>query len=109
MTYSEQLKDPRWQRKRLEILGCANFTCVCCGNNKETLHVHHRYYVAHRYPWEYPLFCFQVLCIKCHENIKTDVEDRRQNAECVIEDWEHGLDHFGEGIFNMAAEETVGG
>jgi len=27
LTYSEKLKDPRWQKKRLEILSRDNFTC----------------------------------------------------------------------------------
>lgn len=39
--YSEKLKDPRWQKKRLEILNRDEFACRFCGDNKSTLNVHH--------------------------------------------------------------------
>ena len=32
MGYSEKLKDPRWQKKRLEILERDNFRCQYCGD-----------------------------------------------------------------------------
>ena len=53
--YSEYLKNPKWQKKRLEILSRDNFSCVVCGKGIETdtaLHVHHLSYIKGRMPWE---------------------------------------------------------
>lgn len=65
--YREQFKDPRWQRRRLEILKGADFTCVECGNTMDEFHVHHRYYVPERMVWEYPDFALLAVCHICHE------------------------------------------
>jgi len=65
-TYAEKLKDPRWQRKRLEVLNIHDFTCDGCYGDGNTLHVHHLYYVSGRDPWEYPNFALTVLCEDCH-------------------------------------------
>ncbi len=106
-SYTEKLQDPRWQRKRLEVLEREKFTCQDCGATDRTLHVHHRYYISHRHPWEYPDFCYQVLCRECHEDLKSESEERRQ-ADYSYEDWEHGLDWFGEKrIFDMFMEESI--
>ena len=63
--YSEKLKDPRWQRKRLEVFQHAEFQCQLCGEDKKTLHVHHSKYDG-REPWEYPLSMLICLCEDCH-------------------------------------------
>jgi len=65
--YSELLKDPRWQRKRLEILSAADFTCEDCGDKEKTLHVHHKIYKRGAKPWEYQDYDLQCLCADCHE------------------------------------------
>lgn len=65
--YSEKLKDPRWQKKRLLMLQSANFRCQSCGETEDTLHVHHVYYEKDRDPWDYPNEVYMVLCDKCHE------------------------------------------
>lgn len=39
-SYYEQLKDPRWQKKRLEIMNRANFKCEECGDSENMLSVH---------------------------------------------------------------------
>jgi hypothetical protein len=66
-TYSEKLKDPRWQKKRLEILNRDEWACANCGNNTKTLHVHHRYYITGNEPWEYDSDVLVTLCEECHE------------------------------------------
>ena len=66
-SYSEQLKDPRWQRKRLAILERADFTCEQCGSKDSTLHVHHGYYEKGCKPWEYPDKSLHCLCENCHK------------------------------------------
>jgi hypothetical protein len=64
MKYSEKLKDPRWQRKRLEVMQRDGFTCLCCGDTKTTLNVHHKQY--HGDPWEAPMDSLETLCEDCH-------------------------------------------
>lgn len=64
--YSELLKDPRWQRKRLEILQRDNWTCRQCGSTEDTLHVHHHYYEKGKKPWEYDDRILITLCEGCH-------------------------------------------
>lgn len=65
--YAEKLRDPRWQKKRLEVMERDHFSCIGCGNDKETLNVHHKYYVRGKEPWEYELSAFMTLCETCHE------------------------------------------
>lgn len=65
MSYSEKLQDPRWQRKRLEVLNRENFTCQSCGDKEHTLHVHHLAYKKN--PWDVPLEDLECLCGWCHE------------------------------------------
>lgn len=67
MTYSEKLKDPRWQKRRLEIMSRDAFKCVWCGCAEKTLHVHHESYKAGLEPWEYADDVLQTLCESCHE------------------------------------------
>lgn len=66
MTYADLLKDPRWQKKRLEVFQAAYFTCELCGDERTTLHVHHLRYRRGRMPWEYPLADLLCLCETCH-------------------------------------------
>lgn len=66
-SYSEQLRDPRWQRKRLEVLEAAGWTCKQCGEKSKQLQVHHMYYKRGASPWEYPEEALVVLCEDCHD------------------------------------------
>lgn len=65
--YTEKFKDPRWQKKRLEILERDGWACKSCGNDKSTLHVHHKWYIGGNDPWDYPDNCLATLCEECHE------------------------------------------
>lgn len=106
MKYAELLRDPRWQKKRLEVLSAAEFKCSDCEDDKSPLHVHHRYYVSGRLPWEYPDFCFVVLCKTCHGMIPDFVEQARQDHQfALFNDWEVALDHFGTRIISLMQEE----
>lgn len=64
--YSEKLKDPRWQKKRLAVIERANWKCEGCGSAKATLHVHHGYYERGKAPWDYDDATLHVLCEECH-------------------------------------------
>lgn len=65
-TYAEKLRDPRWQKKRLEIMKRDEFSCNGCGDAESTLNVHHHYYEKGKMPWEYPDSAFSTLCENCH-------------------------------------------
>ena len=65
-TYSEKLRDPRWQKKRLEILQRDNFACLLCNDNKTELQIHHKKYIKGHEPWDYGNENFQTLCKHCH-------------------------------------------
>ncbi len=71
MPYWQQLQDSRWQRKRLEVLQRANFTCENCQtvSDGERLEVHHKFYEKGRLAWEYELNAFSCLCEVCHETV----------------------------------------
>jgi hypothetical protein len=66
MTYADLLKDPRWQRRRLEVLERAGWACEQCSATTRTLHVHHVRYVRGRMPWAYGDDELQCLCEHCH-------------------------------------------
>lgn len=74
-SYSAKLRDPRWQKKRLEVLSEAKFTCQDCGATDKELHIHHAYYIRGKEPWQYPGTLLTVLCKDCHEIAEVD----RQN------------------------------
>jgi len=63
-SYNELLKDPRWQKRRLEILERDGFKCTWCWDKDSTLHVNHAYYAGK--PWEAHDFDLYTLCEKCH-------------------------------------------
>jgi len=65
--YWEKLRDPRWQKKRLEIMERDGFECCDCGTGALTLNVHHCYYEKGVEPWEYPNQSLKTLCEGCHE------------------------------------------
>jgi len=69
MTYSEKLKDPRWQKKRLEILEAAQWECSSCGDKETTLHVHHKRYHKGLEPWDYGNHELECLCEDCHRRV----------------------------------------
>lgn len=77
-TYAEKLKDPRWQKKRLEVLSDAEFQCELCGDTESTLHVHHKQYIKGHDVWEYEREQLACLCESCHEN-QHDLETRFQD------------------------------
>lgn len=71
-SYWEKLRDPRWQRKRLEVMQKNDFKCQNCkdvlniDSDDLTLNVHHAWYEKID-PWEYEEECYQCLCEPCHK------------------------------------------
>lgn len=74
MGYSDDLQNPLWQKRRLEILNCANWTCAECGDKSKQLTVHHTHYVKDWHLWEYPNELLICLCKPCHF-ARQDVEE----------------------------------
>ena len=66
--YADLLRDPRWQRKRLEIFERDQWTCQICGATDRELQVHHLRYRRGCLPWEYGNVDLRTLCRPCHRN-----------------------------------------
>ena len=81
MSYTELLRDPRWQKKRLEIMSRDNFKCCNCGTDKVNLQVHHLDYYDYKRPWDYPENLLITLCEKCHQ--EEQVRFRHENLLLV--------------------------
>ena len=75
-TYSQLLKDPRWQKVRLKKLDAVGWHCERCYDDETMLSVHHKHYVKGRMPWEYPEHELAVLCQPCHEIEHEEKEER---------------------------------
>lgn len=78
-TYWEKLKDPRWQKKRLEIMQRDEFKCSRCSRGDVTLNVHHRIYRKNCDPWEYNDDDLTTLCQPCHEIVT--------EQDSIIKEW----------------------
>lgn len=73
MSYSDQLKDARWQKRRLEVMQRDKFLCRICPTPEEGafLNVHHLVYYPGRYAWEYDDTELLTLCAPCHDKLHT--------------------------------------
>lgn len=69
-SYSQKLKNPLWQRKRLLIFQRDNFTCTYCGSTNRELQVHHLDYINGIEPQDYPDDMLTTLCDVCHAKEK---------------------------------------
>lgn len=76
MTYQEKLKDPRWQKKRLEIFQRDVWHCRSCGMDNVELHIHHLIYSRGKDPWEYDNEALLSVCGPCHDTL----EDHRESV-----------------------------
>jgi len=83
MDYSEKLKDPRWQKKRLQIFERDHWTCKYCGEEENTLHLHHLFYFKGKEPWEINDGFLVTLCENCHHR---DEECKKSIMESFTDD-----------------------
>ena len=74
-TWADNYKDPRWQKKRLEIMERDGFKCRGCGADDKTLNVHHSYYDKGKMPWEYGNNTLVTFCGECHEKRHNNQKD----------------------------------
>ena len=79
--YSEKLRDPRWQKLRLQVFERDEWTCQLCGDTGSTLAVNHKYYLSSKEPWEYPIDALNTLCESCHSN---EYESRPEAEQQVL-------------------------
>ncbi len=76
--YARKLADPRWQKKRLEILKRDRFKCRLCKYDDVELHVHHLSYEKGKNPHECLNSNLVTLCQRCH-NIISNTEIKFEN------------------------------
>lgn len=101
-TYSEKLKDPRWQKKRLEILERYEWKCKLCRRSDLELHIHHKEYKSSRQPWEYEDNNFVSLCKICHKIVES-----RKDEYTVVEVNRGLVDNDkGTGVMVMISHDT---
>ena len=76
-SYIDLLRNPRWQKVRLEKLEAAGWACEVCYDTDEMLSVHHKHYFKGRKPWEYEPHELVVLCQPCHEEDHREIDLRK--------------------------------
>ena len=103
-TYAEKLKDPRWQKRRLQILERDGWACVKCGEKEKTLHVHHWWYRGE--PWEAPDDALSTVCVDCHELDYALRRDAEEKLRCMEDRLAHvsRLSAMGEMVAGIAHE-----
>lgn len=89
MSYTEKLKDGRWQKKRLEIMDRDIFKCVDTGKN-DNLQIHHCWY-AKGNPWDTPSEYLITVSEEAHQERHIVEGEIRKHmgrifAGCKIED-----------------------
>lgn len=101
-SYSDKLKDPRWQKKRLEILERDGWSCVYCYDPQSTLHVHHLAYYGD--PWDTPSDQLVTACERCHES-ETASRKKSENSLLLALRMKqlshHDIDQLAEAVSNM--------
>ena len=78
-SYAQKLKDPRWTRRKTQILTRDDFTCQECQRSDRPLHIHHEFYLRAHEPWEYKDEWLVTLCEVCHENREKSIEALHQS------------------------------
>lgn len=82
--YLVKLKDPRWQKKRLEILDRDKWCCQKCFDDQSTLVVHHKIYLQDKEPWDYPNHLLITLCEDCHECETANMENTINSLVTIL-------------------------
>lgn len=83
MTYKEQIKHPKWQKRRLEIMQKDDFTCQICGDKDTMLNVHHLHYHKNRDIWDYEDWELMTLCEDCHSREHSTIEYILERIEYI--------------------------
>lgn len=67
MSYWDQLRDPRWQKKSAEVKQAAGWRCEDCGAKDKQLSAHHSAYISGTPVWQYDGSLLMCLCDDCHK------------------------------------------
>ena len=89
MSYAEKLRDPRWQKKRLEVMERDGWGCVNCGAASKSLNVHHKHEDYRIEPWDHENETMVTLCDTCHERLHEKLKFVRAKLEDM--DMLHGV------------------
>lgn len=81
-SYSELLRDPLWQKKRLRILERDGWRCRDCRDDTKTLNVHHHQYRSGAKPWEYPDCALAAYCEDCHNRRHGELKLLKLALDC---------------------------
>lgn len=96
MSYADQLKNPRWQKKRLEILERDGWTCQTCGDTEATLTVHHKSYrmVKGKFVdvWDYNNQHLVTMCESCHSYEEMMLKSLQKYLFFNIREYHHNTD-----------------
>ena len=87
LTYQQQLLDPRWQRKRLEIMQRDTWTCRDCDSRTKQLTVHHCIYLRTCYLWEYADELLMTVCWNCHQTRQRFEESIHASLAKILSQW----------------------
>jgi len=103
--YQQKLLDPRWQKKRLEILSRDDFTCQSCFSKVDTLHVHHRIYQAGD-PWDTQDIYLISLCDNCHAHETNNLKFSSDSFTKILKSrfFSYEIDAIAEGFAEMPRE-----
>jgi len=72
--FADKFEDPRWKRKRDDLLSRRNYECEDCGELHRDAQVHICYYTKGRKLWEYPDRAYKCYCPR-HRIMRQRVED----------------------------------
>lgn len=72
--YVDLLKCFEWQVARINILLRDKYTCVDCKQKSLFNHVHHKFYIKDKLPWEIEDQGLVTLCNKCHKAVHATQE-----------------------------------
>lgn len=105
-TYIELLKDPRWQKKRLEIMQRDGFKCQHCLATDKSLQVHHLVYHKGAKPWEYKDEELITLCEHCHEYETEDNAELYSDYQELVTEFK--MSKFSIGVLVSLFSELIG-
>lgn len=83
-SWASNLRDPRWQKKRLEIFERDGWRCRQCGDTASNLQVHHRQYTWGRAPWDYSSEDLVTLCETCHAHATNLAKEAKELLSAIL-------------------------
>ena len=86
MNYSGQLNDPRWKKKRVEILIRDKHKCRICNYFGSKVNIHHLKYSG--MAWDVSNDDLITLCNDCHSKLHTDKRPVGKSIKEIIKLWQ---------------------